>query len=103
MREYPFGQAVRLIASFANPLGALTDPTTVVFSYGVSLVNPPPDPTATNATFGVDAAVIRDSVGVFHFDFVPAVPGNYISRVVGTGFVAAAQVGAFRVKPNPLA
>jgi len=103
MREYPFGQAVRLRASFANADGAPTDPSTVTFQYGLHTVSPPPDPTATSAVFGVDGAVVKDSDGRFHFDFVPPVAGIYTTRIVGTGAVAAAAVGAFRVKPNPFA
>jgi hypothetical protein len=103
MREYPFGQSVRLTASFADDDGVATDPTTVTFQYGLVVVNPPPDPTATSAVFGVDGAVVKDSAGRFHFDFTPATPGVYISRVVGTGAVAAAAVGKFRVLPNPFA
>ena len=103
MREYEFGQNVRLSASFANASGVATDPTTVTFQYGLRTVNPPPDPTATSAVFGVDGAVVKDSNGRFHFDFVPATAGIYTVRVVGTGAVAAAAVGAIRVKPSPFA
>jgi hypothetical protein len=103
VREYEFGQSVRLSVSFADADGDPTNPTTTTFQYGLRAVNPPPDPTGTSAVFGVDGAVINDSAGRFHYDFVPAVAGNYITRVVGTGTVAAAAVGAFRVKPNPLA
>ncbi len=103
MKEYPFGQAVRLRASFADANGAPANPSTVAFQYGLITVNPPPDPTATNAVFGVDSAVIQDSTGRFHYDFLPPAPGNYVTRVVGTGTVAAAATGAFRVKASPLA
>lgn len=103
MREYEFGQNVRLSASFADADGAATDPTTVTFQYGLRSVNPPPDPTATSAVFGVDGAVVKDATGRFHFDFVPATAGIYTTRVVGTGTVAAAAVGAIRVKPSPFA
>lgn len=103
MREYELGQSVRLTASFANAAGTATDPTTVTFQHGLRVVNPPPDPTATSAVFGVDGAVVKDSTGRFHYDFTPATAGVYTTRVVGTGTVAAASVGAFRVKPNPFA
>lgn len=103
MIEYEFGQAVRLSVAFENALGAAADPTTVTFTYGVRLVNPPPDPTASDHVYLTDLAVIRDSVGRYHYDFVPALPGNYIARATGTGTVAAVAVDTFRVKPSPFA
>jgi hypothetical protein len=103
VREFELGSSVRLTASFANAAGAATDPTTVTFQFGLRSVNPPPDPTATSAVFGVDGAVVKDATGQFHFDFTPATAGIYTTRVVGTGTVAAAAVGAIRVKPSPFA
>jgi hypothetical protein len=103
MNEYPFGQAVRLSASFANAAGVATNPTTVVFQVGLRLVNPPPDPTATDAIFGIDSAVTNPVVGTFFYDLLPTQSGNYIARVEGTGAVQAAQVSQFRVLPDPFA
>jgi hypothetical protein len=101
--EYPFGQGVRLTAQFATFAGVLTNPTTVTFRVANITVNPPPDPTAADAVFGVDAAVINDSAGVFHYDFVPAAAGNYVWAAVGTGTVAAVKPKYFRVIPSPFA
>lgn len=103
MKEYELGQAVRLRASFADEDNEAADPSTVTFRYGVRTVNPPPDPTATSAVFGVDGAVTKDSVGRYRYVFVPDAPGEYVSQVQGTGNVAAVKVGAFRVKPSPFA
>lgn len=103
MIEYELGQAVRLSAYFENASGVAADPSTVTFSVGVRSVNPPPDPTKTDAVFGVDAAVIKDATGRYHYDFTPSTPGIYTTRVVGTGTVAAVAVGAIRVKPSPFA
>jgi hypothetical protein len=101
--EYPFGQGVRLTAQFATFAGVLTNPTTVTFRVANITVNPPPDPTAADAVFGVDAAVINDSAGVFHYDFVPAAAGNYVWAAVGTGTAAAVKPKYFRVIPSPFA
>lgn len=101
--EYEFGQAVRLEGAFENAAGVAADPTTVTFTYGVRLVNPPPDPTASDHVYLSDLAVIRDSTGRYHYDFVPSLAGNYIARVTGTGTVAAVAVSTFRVKPSPFA
>jgi hypothetical protein len=103
MNEYPFGQAIRLTAEFANDLGNPANPTTVVFEVGLVLVNPPPDPTATVAIFGIDSAVTNPVTGTFFYALLPTQSGNYIARVVGTGAVQAAQVRRFRVLPDPFA
>lgn len=101
--EYNLGQGVRLTAQFATFAGILTNPTTTTFRFANITVNSPPDPTATDAVFGVDGAVINDSAGVFHYDFVPAAAGNYVWAAVGTGAVAAVKIGHFRVVPSPFA
>jgi hypothetical protein len=103
MIEYELGQAVRLTAAFITAAGIAGDPTTVTFKEGVMTAAPPPDPTATSHVFGVDAAVIKDSVGNYHFDYVPTLPGVYTYLAVGTGVLAAVAVGRFRVKPSPFA
>ena len=102
--EYPFGSLVTLRASFINTTtGALANPSVVTFKTGLRVVNPPPDPTAVDAVFGVDVAVTNPSTGVFLYTLTPATAGNYIARVVGTGTVQGAQVTEFRVLPNPFA
>ena len=101
--EYEFGQKVRLSAYFENDAGVPADPTTVTFTFGVRLVNPPPDPTASDHVYLTDVAVIRDSTGRYHYDFTPATPGNYVLRVTGTGTVAAVAVSYFRVRSSPFA
>jgi hypothetical protein len=103
MREYEYGQAVKLIALYANEDGVATNPTTTIFQYGLRSVNPPPDPTATTLTFGVDGNVSNPSAGRFEAAITGLAPGIYTSRTAGTGAVAAAKVGAFRVKPSPFA
>lgn len=99
--EYELGQAVRLTAAFTDGNGVAADPTTIQFKYGFVAVNPPPDPTATVVTFPT-TGFVKDSVGNYHYDFVPSTPGNYIYLGVGTGTVAAVSRGAFRVKTSPL-
>ncbi len=101
--EYELGQSVRLAAAFATFAGVRTNPTTTTFKVARVTAQPPPEPTATSAVFGVDAAVINDSAGVFHYDFTPANPGDYVWQAVGTGAVAAVKRGRFRVLPSPFA
>lgn len=101
--EVPFGQPVTLTGRFATNAGAPANPSVTVFKTGLVTVNPPPDPTATDAQFGVDSAVLNPSPGVFTYTLTPAVAGNYVARVVGTGTVQGAAVTYFRVLPNPFA
>ena len=63
---------VRATVTFA-PLGATIpdDPTSVAFKTMAG------DGTTVTYTYGVSAAVIRDSVGVYHLDFVPATAGRW--------------------------
>jgi hypothetical protein len=104
MIELPLGQAVRLTAIFINAAGSAADPTTVTFTYGLSDQSPPPKPTASNHVYLTDVNVIKDSVGNYHYDFVPAAPGDYIWQAVGTGTVAAVcPLQYFRVLPSPFA
>lgn len=99
---YEFGQAVRLTAAYIDANQLPADPTTISFKYGVALVNPPPDPTATTVTFPA-TGFVKDSVGNYHYDFVPSAPGNYVYQAIGTGAVAAVARGSFRVLPSPFA
>ncbi len=103
MIEYPFGQPVRLRASFVNALGAAANPSTVTFQTGLVISSPPPDPTAIAAIFGIDVAVTNPAVGRFEYVLLPTLAGNYTARVVGTGTVQGAQTLKFRVLPDPFA
>lgn len=101
MIEYELGQALRISLAFLDANGAAADPTTISVKYGVAVVNPPPDPTATTVTFPA-TGFVKDAVGLYHYDFVPSLVGNYVYLGIGTGTVATVSRGAFRVKPSPL-
>jgi hypothetical protein len=100
--EYELGQAIRISMAFLDGNGAAADPTTITVKYGPQTVNPPPDPTATTVTFPA-TGFVKDAVGLYHYDFVPSVPANYVYTGIGTGTVAAVARGYFRVKPSPFA
>lgn len=86
------GQPVRL--SFRTYSDAaettLADPTTV------SLEVLEPDGTETTYTWAA-AQVIRDSLGVFHYDYTPDQAGHYAYHWTATGTVATALDGSFDV------
>jgi hypothetical protein len=103
MNEYPLGQAIRFTASYANN-GVATNPTVTQFRWARYDVNPPPDPTATIAQFGVDGAVLNPATGQFTYDLLPPSSGNYVLISVGTGVVQAASLPVyFKVLPSPFA
>ena len=101
--EYQLGQSIRFTAYFANN-GVPTNPTVTQFRIGLAVVNPPPDPTATIAQFGVDGAVLNPVTGTFTYDVAPSLPGNYVLQSIGTGVVQAASPPFyFRVRASPFA
>lgn len=101
MMEFELGQAVRLTAAFLDANGAAANPTSTTFKYGVRLVNPPPDITAT--TVGPGSPIVNPSTGNFYVDVTPTVPGDYVFQAIGTGAVVAVARGGFRVLPSPFA
>jgi len=90
--EYIVGQKPRFLGTFR--LGkVLTDPTVVKFIYqSPSAANP------TVLTYGVDAALERDSVGLYHVDLSLTEAGTWRWRYESTGTVESAQQGYLRVK-----
>jgi hypothetical protein len=85
---YDLGDGFVLRATF-TVLGVNTDPTTVVFSLKK------PDGTITDYTYGVDAEVVKDAVGLYHMVVTVSEDGNWWYRVVGTGACVAALENTF--------
>jgi hypothetical protein len=83
------GAPVRLTASFYDMFATLVDPSTV--SVNLNL----PNGTTVNYT------AVRDSTGVYHYDYTPAATGIYDYWFTGTGSNAATQaVDTFTVVPS---
>ena len=79
------GQAPRVSAEFYNFSGVLTDPS------AIRVVTRGPDITGEVAyVFGVDAEVVKDATGLYHFDYPLTAEGTYYVRFTGTGTVADA-------------
>jgi len=79
---------------------------TGTFAAGCTNVNPDaimfkvktPAGVVTTYTYGTDAALVRDSTGVYHVDVSVAEAGEYVYRFWSTGTGQAASEGQFVVK-----
>lgn len=71
----------------------LTDPATLTFAFET------PAGVVTTYVYGVDAALVRDSVGKFHVEITLTEPGWWKWRQESTGVVTADQ-GKFKVTPE---
>ena len=89
--QYDKGDLVRVTATFTSPSGAAVDPTGVVFRLKR------PDGTTTVYTYGTDAQLVRDAVGVYRVDVSADQPNMYYYRFEGTGANQAAAEGEFDV------
>lgn len=78
MRRYFFGETVRCTGRFVDGLtGAATDPDGVKFRMRT------PTAAAVTYVYGVDAEVVKDSTGVYHFDQAGDAAGGYSYRWSG--------------------
>lgn len=93
---YP-GQAIRLTSTIKNMTsgGALTDPTTLVFT-----VQAPEQDLGVDYTYPASSAIGRSSLGVYTLDFVPDVAGVWRYQVRTSGNVASVMQGTFTVLPS---
>ena len=72
------GQMVRTSKPFETFAGAAVDPTSVVFKYRN------PAGTVVTLTYGVDAALVKDSTGNYHVDLILNTVGAYWLGWYGT-------------------
>lgn len=81
--KYAVQTKVRLSVTFTDAVsGVEADPTTV------SLTLSPPDSDDEVVTAGI----VRDSAGVYHYDWTGTIKGNWTIRWQGTGAVVAANI-----------
>ncbi len=85
------GQMVRWFFSYFNLSGAPADPTFVF----VKTI----DPTGTQRSFVYpsDPEIVKDSTGVYHYDQLPTIVGNWQIRGEGTGSLTWAQQATFEL------
>jgi hypothetical protein len=88
---YDIGDLVRCTGTFASS-GTNVNPDAIMFKVKT------PAGVVTTLTYGTDAALVRDSTGVYHVDVSVAEAGEYEYRFWSTGTGQAASEGQFVVK-----
>ena len=92
MNSYPLQQLMRMSVKFLAPLynNAPVDPTEVTLT-----LTPPNDGALITVDFVNGGGIVKDSVGYYHYDFVPEVFGQWIYRWQGLGAVIASSGNGF--------
>lgn len=88
---YDIGDLVRCTGTFAAS-GSNVNPAAVMFKVKK------PSGTVVTYTYGTDAALVRDSTGVYHVDVDATEAGEWTYRFWSTGTGQAAAEGQFLVK-----
>ena len=95
--EHDINDLIRLSAAFTDALtNAALDPTAVT----LKIRRRAKGVTTTTYTYGVDAGLVRDGVGLYHLDYTPTAAGDYYYRFTGTGAAQAAEEKFFRVRTS---
>src|SRR5512146_976275 len=90
---YDKGDGCRISVAFTGADAVtLLDPNTVVLKIKA------PSGTVTTYTYGVDAALVKDSVGNYHFDLELTAKGLWWYRWVGSGAVPIVEEGSIPVR-----
>lgn len=88
------GDVLRLTVRFTDADGNPADPSTI------TLYHKTPGGVLTTRVYGIDGAVARDGVGVYHYDLALSICGGWPVRWEGTGAVQAAVEGLIHVGPS---
>jgi len=94
---YDTGDLVRVTGTFTTAAGVALDPTALYLKYKN------PAGTVTTLTYGVDAAVVKDSTGVYHVDISATTAGVWMYRWYSTGTGQAAEEHWFTVNASQVA
>lgn len=97
MNSYDKGDLVRVTGTFTNASDAATDPTTVTCKVKT------PAGVTTTYLYGTDAALVKDSTGVYHLDITASTSGQWWYRWEGTGAVEQADEDTFIIEPSAFA
>lgn len=91
------GDSVTASVVVTSTAGVATNPTTTVLRIQ------PPTGSETVLTYGVDAAIVRDSTGHFHADITATEAGAWKLRWKGTGAAIFAEEQSFIVRVSSFA
>jgi hypothetical protein len=93
---FDIGDELTFSAQIKDSSGQLTDPSDVLIYLG----NPTADPAVQSFSY-LNGDIVRDGVGVYHFDFIPPVHGWWEFKWQGTGVViTAGEDTLFYVRPS---
>jgi hypothetical protein len=92
MSQYDIGDVGRCSVAFRDIAGASVDPDQVILQIKR------PDESIVQFRYNQDAALIRDSVGEYHLDYLITQDGTHYYKWSGTGNVYAAEESQFFVK-----
>ena len=93
IKQFDKGDAVRVAAVFGTT-AVPVDPDAVIFEYYLT------GNSTTTLTYGVDAALVKDSTGHYHVDIDAATAGTWYWRFHSTGNGQAADEGSFKVNSS---
>jgi hypothetical protein len=97
-QQFDVGQKLRVFGAFVDATtNQPVDPDNVFFSFAAPGAAAP-----TTYKFGVDAQLVKDSVGNYHVDLNANVPGPWEFRWFSTGNGQGADDDGFQVIPSPL-
>ena len=103
-KKYLEGERWRNDFVFRDYQGALVDPSTVRFKY-----KKPSTLETITLVYGVDGALVRDSVGKYHVELSlddygvdPALSGTWLYRIESTGSYESAYESKFKVRAKSL-
>ena len=88
------GEQVELTVTIKTKAGVLTDPSNMVFHVAG------PGLAKATYTYGIDAALVRVSLGVFRLTIVATDSGRWGYRSETGGNIVAVQEGTFTVSPS---
>lgn len=93
---YDIGDMVRMTFKFSTAAGVPIDPSTMTVRLRVNAA------AAVIYTYSVDVAVVKDSVGEYHLDYITLASGSHRYEGNGTGAATASEPGYFAVRVNAI-
>jgi hypothetical protein len=91
MTQFVIGTLIEIPVAFTDAAGTPTDPTALVFRVQRYV----PTGAVQTYTYGVESAVVRDSAGAYHLEYLVEAAGSYIWQATATGAVQRAVKGDF--------